>query len=103
MEYKKVAGKLLADKRSDSQNYLKTCLLHGIQRITGIINYMGNQINTLYDNIRLRNFSIIETVNDKLKTFDRLNTSGTGTLSTILANRVSGLLACSLMAKKPGI
>jgi len=27
VEYKKVAGKLLADKRSNSKNYLETCLL----------------------------------------------------------------------------
>ena len=43
---------------------------------------MGNQINTLYDKITLRNFSIIETINDTLKTFVRLNTPGTGALPT---------------------
>ncbi|MBE0650653.1 MAG: hypothetical protein IH595_07405 [Bacteroidales bacterium] len=62
--------------------------IDGIQRITGLRIYMGNQINTLYDKITLRKFSIIETINDKLKTFVRLNTPGTGALPTVLSNRV---------------
>ncbi|MBE0650855.1 MAG: hypothetical protein IH595_08430 [Bacteroidales bacterium] len=41
----------------------------GIQHITGLRDYMGNQINTLYVKITLRKFSIIETINNKLKTF----------------------------------
>jgi len=75
----------------------------GIQCITGILDYTGNQINTLYDNIRLRNFSIIETINEKLKTFVRLNSPGTGALPT---SYQMGSLACwpaLLWQKKPNI
>ena len=82
MEYQKVAGKLLTDKRSVSQNYLRTGFTDGIQRITVIRNSIGNQINNLYDKITLRNFSIIETMNDKLKTFVRLNIPGTVAVPT---------------------
>jgi len=102
VEYQKVAGKLLIDKGSVSQNYLKTCFIVGIQHITGVLNYIGTQINTQYDKITFCNFSIIETINDKLKTFVRLNTPNTGVSPTSYLNRVPGLLACSFMVKNQG-
>ncbi|MBE0649597.1 MAG: hypothetical protein IH595_02035 [Bacteroidales bacterium] len=38
--------------------------IDGIQRITGIRNYIGNLINTLYDKITFCHFSITGTIND---------------------------------------
>jgi len=70
---------------------LENLFIDGIQCNTGIRNYVGNQINTLYDNITLRNFSIIETIKDTLKTFVRLNAPGTGALPTFYQ---MGSLAC---------
>lgn len=64
----KIKGKLYADKGYISAQLTQLLFIDGIQLITGIRAKMKNCLLELKDKILLRKRSVIETINDELKT-----------------------------------
>ncbi len=70
---KKIIGSLYADKGYISKELTTLLFDQGLHLITGIKNNMKNVIMTMKDKILLRKRSVIETINDQLKTLLKQN------------------------------
>lgn len=99
----KIFGKLFADKGYVGKELAKILFIDGIQLITHIRNNMKNCLMTISDKILLRKRSIIETVNDELKNICQVEHSRHRSFANFLTNLISGLIAYSLLPKKPSI
>nr|WP_243456719.1 IS982 family transposase [Polaribacter batillariae] len=69
----KIYGKLYADKGYVGKDLMQLLFADGLHLITHIKNNMKNSLMTMSDKILLRKRSVIETVNDELKIFVKLN------------------------------
>ncbi len=99
----KVKGKLYGDKGYISAKLTQILFVDGVQLITGIRNKMKNCLLELKDKILLRKRSIIETINDELKTIFQVEHSRHRSFENFISNLISGLIAYSFFPKKPAI
>ena len=74
----KIFGKLVANKGYISRSLFEELFVDDIHLITRIRKNMKNSLMHLRDKILLRKRSLIETVNDELKTIVQINTPATG-------------------------
>lgn len=100
---KKILGKLYADKGYISQRLTEVLFVDGISLITGIRNNMKNTLVSLADKILLRKRSVIETVNDELKTMCQIEHSRHRCPVNFLTNLLAAIAAYSFFPKKPSI
>ena len=100
---KKIKGKLYADKGYISKRLTEILFVDGIHLITGIKNNMKNTLIELKDKILLRKRSVIETVNDELKTMCQIEHSRHRSLTNFITNLLAALIAYSFFPKKPAI
>lgn len=75
----------------------------GIHLVTGIKNNMKNTLVELKDKILLRKHSVIETVNDELKTMCQIEHSRHRSFTNFLTNTLAAMIAYSFFPKKPAI
>ena len=75
----------------------------GIHLVTGIKNNMKNTLVELKDKILLRKRSVIETVNDELKTMCQIEHSRHRSFTNFLTNTLAAMIAYSFFPKKPAI
>ena len=99
----RIFGKLFADKGYIGKELASLLFVDGIQLITHIRNNMKNSLMTLSDKILLRKRSVIETVNDELKNICQIEHSRHRSFGNFLSNIIIGLIAYSLLPKKPSI
>ena len=99
----KIYGKLYADKGYIGKDLMQLLFADGVHLITHIKNNMKNSLMTMSDKILLRKRSIIETVNDELKNICQIEHSRHRCFTNFLSNIIAGLIAYSLLPKKPSI
>lgn len=100
---KAVFGKLYADKGYISQKLTDFLFVDGIHLITSIRNNMKNSLMSMTDKILLRKRSVIETVNDELKNICQVEHSRHRSFCNFITNLIAGIIAYSLLPKKPAI
>ena len=100
---KKIKGKLYADKGYISKQLTEILFVDGIHLVTGIKNNMKNILVELKDKILLRKRSVIETVNDELKTMCQIEHSRHRSFTNFLTNTLAAMIAYSFFPKKPAI
>ena len=98
-----IYGKLFADKGYIGQKLFEQLFINGIHLITGIRSNMKNKLMSVNDKILLRKRSVIETVNDELKSICQIEHSRHRSIANFITNLISGLLAYSFLPKKPAI
>ena len=64
--FKKIKGKLYADKDYIGKMLFDTLFVNGVQLMTKVKNNMKNILMSITDKILLRKRALIETVNDEL-------------------------------------
>ena len=99
----KIKGKLYGDKGYISAKLTQLLFVDGVQLITGIRDKMKNCLMELKDKILLRKRSIIETINDELKSICQVEHSRHRSFENFISNLISGLIAYSFFPKKPAI
>lgn len=99
----KIVGKLYADKGYISRKLTEVLFVDGISLVTGIKNNMRNTLLSLSDKILLRKRSVIETVNDELKTMCQVEHSRHRSTANFITNVLSAIAAYSFFPKKPSI
>ncbi len=99
----KVSDKLFSDKGYISQELFEMLFVNGIQLITGMKRNMKGGLMSLNDKILLRKRSVIESVNDELKTMCQIEHSRHRSFHNFLGNIISALVAYSYFPKKPSI
>jgi hypothetical protein len=100
---KKIKGKLYADKGYISKQLTEILFIDGIHLVTGIKSNMKNTLVELKDKILLRKRSVIETVNDELKTMCQIEHSRHRSFTNFLTNTLAAMIAYSFFPKKPAI
>lgn len=96
-------GKLFADKGYISAEWFVKLYNQGIKLVTGIKSNMKNKLIPLMEKIYLRKRSIIETINDHLKSISHVDHTRHRSPTNFLVNLYSGLIAYQLTPKKPKI
>lgn len=100
---KEVWGKLFGDKGYISNSLFQYLFMDGIHLITKIKKNMKNIPMDIKDKLLLRKRSLIETVNDSLKNICQIEHTRHRSLHNFIANILSGLIAYSLLPKKPSL
>lgn len=98
-----IRGKLYADKGYIGQKLTELLFIDGIHLITSIRNNMKNVLMELKDRIMLRKRSVIETVNDELKSMCQIEHSRHRSFMGFVSNTIAALIAYSFFPKKPSI
>lgn len=96
-------GRLYGDRGYISKNLTHQLFEKGITLITSIRRNMKPQTMTLFDRIMLRKRALIETVNDHLKNRCQIEHSRHRSPFNFVVNLLSGLVAYSMMPKKPAL
>jgi hypothetical protein len=99
--YKKLFGKLFADRGYISQDLFNMLFADGIHLVTRIKKNMKNSMMLLSDKIHLRKRAIIETINDELKNICQIEHTRHRCLTNFVNNLISGLIAYNFLPKKP--
>jgi hypothetical protein len=100
---KDIFGKLFGDKGYISDKLHKLLFVDGIELITNIRNNMKNSLMLMSDKILLRKRSVIETVNDELKSICQVEHSRHRSVVNFMCNLVAGIIAYQFLPKKPAI
>ena len=98
-----LTGKLFGDKGTISEQLSHQLLAQGLALITSIRKNMKPKLLTLMDKILLRKRSIIETINDQLKTISQLEHSRHRSCNNFMVNVIGALIAYTHQEKKPSI
>lgn len=100
---KEVWGKIFGDKGYISKQLFEYLFMDGIHLITKIRKNMRNTPMNLKDKLLLRKRAVIESVNDELKNICQIEHTRHRSFGNFLANCISGLIAYSILPKKPAI
>ena len=98
-----LTGKLFGDKGTISEQLSHQLLAQGLALITSIRKNMKPKLLTLMDKILLRKRSIMETINDQLKTISQLEHSRHRSCNNFMVNVIGALIAYTHQEKKPSI
>lgn len=96
-------GSLYADKCYISKDLTAMLFDDGLHLITGIRSNMKNILMTMRNKILLRKRSVIETINDQLKSICHAEHSRHRSFGNFITNLVASLIAYSFQKKKQGI
>jgi hypothetical protein len=98
-----VSGKLYADRGYISQKLAEILFVDGIHLVAKMRNNMKGGELPLYDRIMLRKRAVIESVNDELKNICQIEQTRHRCFTNFITNLIAGLLAYSVLPKKPSI
>jgi hypothetical protein len=98
-----IFGKLFGDRGYISKALSELLFQDGIQLITKVRKNMKQQNLSDIDAILLRKRSVIESVNDELKTICKLQHTRHRSINGFLLNLVSALVAYHFLPKKPSL
>jgi hypothetical protein len=96
-------GKLFGDRGYISQALFEQLWEQGVQLITKLGKNMKNKLSPLFDKLLLRKRSLIETVNDQLKTISQIEHSRHRSPFNFFVNLMAGLGAYTFREKKPSL
>jgi hypothetical protein len=96
-------GKLFGDRGYISQALFEQLWEQGVQLITKLGKNMKNKLSPLFDKLLLRKRSLIETVNDQLKTISQIEYSRHRSPFNFFVNLMAGLGAYTFREKKPSL
>ena len=96
-------GKLCGDKGYISQPLFDQLRAPGLELITPRRKNMKQRTLPLEDQLRLRQRSIIETINDQLKNIPQIEPTRHRSVSNFLVNLLCGLIAYCHQPKKPSL
>ena len=96
-------GKLCGDKGYISQPLFDQLRAPGLELITPRRKNMKQRTLPLEDQLRLRQRSIIETINDQLKNIPQIEPTRHRSVSNFLVNLRCGLIAYCHQPKKPSL
>ena len=96
-------GKLCGDKGYISQPLFDQLRAPGLELITPRRKNMKQRTLPLEDQLRLRQRSIIETINDQLKNISQIEPTRHRSVSNFLVNLLCGLIAYCHQPKKPSL
>ena len=99
----RVFGKLYADKEYIPQSLFGHLWDDGIHIVTGLRSNMKQRLIPLYDRIRLRKRSVIESVNDMLKNVVQLVHSRHRSVHNFIMNLLAAMGAHCFFATKPEV
>lgn len=99
----KIFGKLIADKGYISKSLFEQLFIDGIHLITKIKKNMKNSLMDFNDKILLRKRGLIESVNDQLKNICQIEHTRHRSVNNFIVNLIAGLIAYSLLDKKPSL
>ena len=100
---KSLFGKLFGDKGYISQPLFDQLLAQGLELITPRRKNMKQRTLPLEDQLRLRQRSIIETINDQLKNISQIEHTRHRSVANFLVNLLCGLIAYCHQRKKPSL
>lgn len=96
-------GKVFGDRGYISQALFTTLFAHGVQLITKLRKDMKNKLLPIMDKLFLRKRSLIETLNDQLKTISQIDHARHRSVANFLVNLVAGLIAYTDQPQKPSL
>ena len=96
-------GKLVGDRGYLSQALFELLFAQGLQLITPMRKNMQNRLVVLEDKLLTRKRSIIETINDQLKTISQILHTRHRSTVNFAVNLMAGLIAYTWQAKKPSL
>jgi hypothetical protein len=96
-------GQLFGDRGYISQVLHDVLLSQGLTLLTKIRRNMKNRVMRLWDKLLLRKRSLIETINDQLKTLSQIEHTRHRSVTGFMVNLVAGLIAYSYRPKKPSL
>ena len=97
--HKRIFGKLFGDRGYISKDLFEQLFIDGVHLITRLKNALMLQ----HDKIMTRKRSLIETVNDQLKSVCQIEHTRHRCFSNFITNLLSALAAFSFFDKKPSI
>ena len=97
--HKRIFGKLFGDRGHISKDLFEQLFIDGVHLITRLKNALMLQ----HDKIMTRKRSLIETVNDQLKSVCQIEHTRHRCFSNFITNLLSALAAFSFFDKKPSI
>ena len=100
---KSLFGKLFGDKGYISQPLFDQLRAQGLELITPRRKNMKQRTLPLEDQLRLRQRSIIETINDQLKNISQIEPTRHRSVANFLVNLLCGLIAYCHQRKKPSL
>ena len=98
-----IIGKIFGDKGYISQALHDELLENNVELTTSIRKNMKPRLLTLIDKLLLRKRSVIETINDQLKTVSPIDHSRHRSPINFAVNLLAGLIAYCKQPKKPSI
>ena len=90
-----LGGQLFGDRGSISQTLQDLLLGQGLALLTKIRQNMKNRVIRLWDKLRLRKRSLMETINDQLKNISHMEHTRHRRVTGCMVNLVAGLVAYS--------
>lgn len=99
----RVVGKVFGDKGYLSKKLRDALRTDGVALITSIRRNMKPQLLPLFDKLMLKRRSIIETINDQLKSISQIQHSRHRSINNFVVNLLAGLIAYSLRPNKPAV
>ena len=96
-------GKLVGDRGYLSQPLFEQLFAQGLQLITPIRKNMQNRLVVLEDKLLTRKRSMIETINNQLKTISQILHNRHRSTVNFAANLIAGLIAYTWQDKKPSL
>ncbi len=98
-----VSGKLYADRGYVSQKLAEILFVDGIHIVAKMRNNMKGGELPLQDRLMLRKKAVIESVNDEIKNICQIEHTRHRCFANFITNLIAGILAYSLLPKKPSI
>ena len=101
--HKRIFGKLFGDREYISKDLFEQLFIDGVHLITRLKKGLKNALMLQHDKIMTRKRSLIETVNDQLKSVCQTEHTRRRCFSNFITNLLSALTAFSFFDKKPSI
>ena len=98
-----IKGKLFGDKGYISKALAEELWDKGVQLVTRVRRHMKPVVLDDFDNLWLRNWSLIETINDQLKNISQLEHSRHRSLTGFMLNLVAAWVAYSFQPNQPSL
>ena len=101
--HKRIFGKLFGDRGYISKDLFEQLFIDGVHLITRLKKGLKNALMLQHEKIMTRKRSLIETVNDQLKSVCQTEHTRHRCFSNFITNLLSALAASSFFDKKPSI
>ena len=101
--HKRIFGKLFGDRGYILKDLFEQLFIDGVHLITRLKKGLKNALMLQHDKIMTRKRSLIETVNDQLKSVCQIEHTRHRCFSNFITNLLSALAAFSFFDKKPSI